>query len=708
MTAARVGHAQGLQDWVDTSQIGDLITKSVYVRNTLSVQVRITSWVYYNCKDVWPDVSCGSPSPLNILLYPGQSNAIGTVTNVAGRDPQFDYKYTYQTVPSSSDSGSSTNTSQGLTMSGNTSWQQQNSSSVTLHVDRVQNNSSGRSGSIRLRLWATASAYSGGTINGYILATYSFSQVLGPNQYYSNVTQTIAFTAPSNGTYHTTLTLEEYTASGWVIRNFVTYSSTSTWGPSDNGDQNPPPPQPGLESIPFSFPDRGGVSWTTPGSEQSAQVGYARIQPAAGSATPPGMAIFSYRSRGVLVSEASVPTASLVRQARIYAEHNGPVNTGVAIANPNNQPTTITFFFTRSDGVDFGSSSTTIPANGQLAKFLNEAPFNGGNFQGSFTFTSMLPVSVVALRGFTNERGDFLITTLPVGAVVGSGGVTTQVISPALTLPHFAEGGGWTTQVILVNPSDATMAGTIQFLTDNGQITNMTANGSTSATFSYSIPGRGSFKLATSGAADLIAGSVRIKPTSGNVQPVALSIFSYRQDGITVTEAGAPSISGSSFRMYAESGTGISLANTSSIAAVVRLELSRLDGSNTTFATSLNIPPNGHLSRFLFQLFPSISDGPPYFQGVLSISTISGSGVAVVGLRGRYNERGEFLITTTPAVSETATSFTAELLFPHLVDGGGYTTQFVLFSSVPGQSNAGTLRLIKEDGSSLPLKVTRQ
>ena len=38
------------------------------------------------------------------------------------------------------------------------------------------------SGSLRLELWATASPYSGGTIQGYILGSYRFSQVLGPNQ----------------------------------------------------------------------------------------------------------------------------------------------------------------------------------------------------------------------------------------------------------------------------------------------------------------------------------------------------------------------------------------------------------------------------------------------------------------------------------------------------------------------------------------------
>ena len=56
-----------------------------------------------------------------------------------------------------------------------------------------------------------------------------------------------------------------------------------------------------------------------------------------------------------------------------------------------------------------------IEANHQIAAFLNQAPFDGGNsVLGTFTFTSSLTVAAVALRGFTNERGEFLLTTLPI------------------------------------------------------------------------------------------------------------------------------------------------------------------------------------------------------------------------------------------------------------------------------------------------------
>src|SRR5439155_7585285 len=118
---------------------------------------------------------------------------------------------------------------------------------------------------------------------------------------------------------------------------------------------------------------------------------------------------------GILVSEAGVPDSVPVQSERIYAEVNGPVNTGLAIANPNSQDAVISFNFTDQTGANFGAGTTTVPANGQIAKFLDQSPFNSGpSVSGTLTLNSNRPISVIALRGFTNERGEFLITTLPV------------------------------------------------------------------------------------------------------------------------------------------------------------------------------------------------------------------------------------------------------------------------------------------------------
>jgi hypothetical protein len=424
-------------------------------------------------------------------------------------------------------------------------------------------------------------------------------------------------------------------------------------------------------------------------------VGYATIKPDAGSTAPSGLAIFALRQNNVLISEASVPASPLIQSGRIYAEINPPVDTGIAIANPNSGPATISFYFTDQSG-NFGSASTQVPAGGHVAAFLGQSPFNGRAIpSGSFTFTASLPVSVVALRGLTNDRGEFLITTLPVAALDAPPPTGT------LILPHYVNGGGWTTQVILVNPTDDLMTGSVQFIGPLGQ---------PGPSFPYTMSARRVAKVQTIGMGDAaVSGSVRVIP-SGNVAPSAFAVFSFRNgDGITVTEASVPPVAaGTAFRLYAEANgnfsqgaagsiqTGIAVNNTSANAAVVNVEVYRLDGSSTGLVGSITVPPNGHNALFLNQI-PGLVSLPLPFQGVLRLT--SAAAISVTGLRARYNERNDFLITTTLPVNEAAAATNATLYFPHIADAGGYTTQFVLFSGRAGQSSAGAITFFTPGGA---------
>jgi hypothetical protein len=73
--------------------------------------------------------------------------------------------------------------------------------------------------------------------------------------------------------------------------------------------------------------------------------------------------------------------------------------------------------------------------------------------------------------------------------------------------------------------------------------------------------------------------------------------------------------------------------------------------------------------------------------------------------RARYNENATFLITTTPVSNEASSASAAELDFPQIVDGGGYATQFVLFSGITDQNTTGNLSFFGQDGQPLNLTV---
>jgi hypothetical protein len=454
----------------------------------------------------------------------------------------------------------------------------------------------------------------------------------------------------------------------------------------------------------LTLPSGGGAVVATDGAPQSTKVGYARFEASPGSSAPAGFAIFGLRENGILISEAGVPAGVPINSGRIYAEQTDAIKTGIAIANPNDSPATINFFFTDSKGNDVGSGTATVPANGQLASFLDQSPFNGSApFLGAFTFASNVVVGVTALRGLTNERGEFLMSTLPVIDI------TAPAQGPQV-LAHYADSGGWTTQVLLVNPGNTLLTGAVLFFDPSGLPANVSIAGKTGNSFAYAVPPRSSQKLSTEGAAaNAITGPVRVVPDGlvpdGAAAPVPLVVFSYRAGGITESEAGVPVSKGTAMQMYVEvSGTprqpgniqsGIAIANPASSSTAVTVALTQLDGTPAQDPVSLNLPASGQTAKLLTELFPGVATP---FRGILRI--MAGTpGVSATGLRLHYNERAEVLISTTPPAADNNSSSPNEIIFPHFADGGGFTTQFILFNGGAGQSS-GTLRLYDQNGQS--------
>src|SRR5262245_24696358 len=122
--------------------------------------------------------------------------------------------------------------------------------------------------------------------------------------------------------------------------------------------------------VPFALSSGGAVSMNTASnSVAEVRTGYAAVQLAADAPAAAAFAIFSNRSASSLISETDVPAMAPLTAGRIYAEVNGPLNTGVAIANPTDQAVTVNFVFTDADGNDVGSGGIVLDAKRQISKF---------------------------------------------------------------------------------------------------------------------------------------------------------------------------------------------------------------------------------------------------------------------------------------------------------------------------------------------------
>jgi len=458
----------------------------------------------------------------------------------------------------------------------------------------------------------------------------------------------------------------------------------------------------------YSYLTNGGMSFSTLSAPSSSlRVHQLQVTPGQSTGSPAGLAIVrSTGSRGVM-STAGLPLSGGIRAGSLYADLNAAtemseaVRTGIAFANPSTQDAQISFFFTDANGVEIKSGIYTLLANHQISGFLDESPFNGPSaFSGTFTFAASAPISAIGTRSLTRRNGEFLLQSLPVAQGTSSG-------SNAF-LPAFVDGGGWSTAVVLTNNSSAQQVGRVQFWGHGSPgvpatVVEMTVNGVTASSFNYSLPPRSVVKLVTAGASpEMNTGSIRVTTTgaltSGGV-PDAVALITSRNDSGTVSQASMAALStGTAFRMYVETSadpqwvsSSVAIVNSSDNPNTLNLTLTKLDGTPVT-STSVTLPPNGQISRFIVDIFPGLESG---FKGLLRVT--SSAPVGFTGFRCMTNTAGDFLFASTPPQNEMASLPSGGLAFPLIASGAGYDTQVILFGE-SGQAGTGDLLFVSKDG----------
>lgn len=482
------------------------------------------------------------------------------------------------------------------------------------------------------------------------------------------------------------------------------------------------PPGP-LFSRDLSLLGGGAGSTSTTGAGKSVRAGFAtgttRSKKSSAldvSSSPYGTAIFSVTQNGVVVSEAGVPSSPPTTRARIFVDYqpNVPaktgqrnageisINTGFAIVNQGSETANIRFEL-RDSGVVVAQGNSTLPLNQHRALFLNElsqmafdfklpGTFNG---YGTLDLLSDQPLAVLGLRLTTNQRGETLITTTPIADLNQS-----PAQSP-LYFPHFADGGGYKTMVMLMNTSNAVEKGDLRIRSNQGQPLPVHATGSFLSEIPYSIQPGNSYVYLTDGAAGTVdTGSVQIIPHPGTSTPVGAAVLSYSVAGTLVTETGIPSATPTNHaRIYVDrSGghnTGLAIAAPDASPIHVTLAAYQENGVTSMGSGTCDLTGNGHDARFANEFIPGLPDG---FTGVLDI--FSPTPFIALTLRSLTNIRNDFLLTTFP-IADASQPAPNLLIFPQIADGGGYQTQFILIST--GGGSDATLNFFGDDGAPLAI-----
>jgi hypothetical protein len=109
----------------------------------------------------------------------------------------------------------------------------------------------------------------------------------------------------------------------------------------------------------------------------------------------------------------------------------------------------------------------------------------------------------------------------------------------------------------------------------------------------------------------------------------------------------------------------------------------------------------GQKSIFLDEL-QGVNTGSP-FQGTIEVTSLTPIAATVV--RTRYNERGDFLIASTPLDNTADLNLALESFFPIFAVGGDSDMEFVLMNSQSPNTGSGSLLFLAPNGNPFSISI---
>jgi hypothetical protein len=203
---------------------------------------------------------------------------------------------------------------------------------------------------------------------------------------------------------------------------------------------------------------------------------------------------------GVVQSQAAIVGASQPTTLSTFGIDIAPDlgrNFGIAIASASRVPSSLSLTLLDDSGA-VATPTRTIPFAefSQISSFITEMfPKDalGTSFKGSLIVSSAEPFIPLGLR--FNGPYFFPVPARPLEPAVTTTTLGTQ--TPSVTVfPQFALGGGWATQISIVDTKGVATTGKVAWFDTTGKPVPVTMNGETASVFSFTLPPNGSFLLA--------------------------------------------------------------------------------------------------------------------------------------------------------------------------------------------------------------------
>lgn len=239
------------------------------------------------------------------------------------------------------------------------------------------------------------------------------------------------------------------------------------------------------------------------------QVGYAIVTPSNGSGGLAAFATFGMTrtlGSGMMGSsetmQAGMLPAQMTTNATLFVSILSAFHRelGLAMVNPSSSNAVLTLTLRDSAGAVLGSRNVNLTARQQTSVFIGDLFSARSNplddVTGTLSVSSSIPVALAPLR----FRG-LVFSMIPLWTASASSPVPqrdTGVGGPgALIFPHFAQGGGWSVEIVLANSSASAMNVRVDFYGQDGNPLKVRMNNDSRSSFTnIAIPAGGVTVLA--------------------------------------------------------------------------------------------------------------------------------------------------------------------------------------------------------------------
>jgi hypothetical protein len=414
---------------------------------------------------------------------------------------------------------------------------------------------------------------------------------------------------------------------------------------------------PSLTSL--SLPAGASLFLRTQGTAGQVTQGWGEVDGGSGVV---GYAIFTSKNGNSPAQDATAPAVLAASRILVPFDNTTGLLSAIAVVNPGASPILIQANIRTTDGLTISGTLPLLPAKGQ-STFVMPTQFAGtaGKRGLAEFFVQTGSFSMISLRfnpdsAFTSSPVYFQSGQPIVGApTTGGPGGSPQT----LVIPQVADGGGWSTTIVLTNTTTSNLTGALNFR----------VAGAGGATAGWNLPFRDN---ANTSNLSIPAGSTLFLQTQGNASTVSqgwaeltadagvvgYAIFTSRNPGRPAQDGTATAVSSSSrllipFDNTSDLVTAVALVNPGNNSQTVSVNIRTSDGTTSTDG-SINLPSRGQIAVAMPSQFPATAGK----RGLAEFHVSSGA-IALVALR--FNPSGAF--ASAPAYFESGT--------PIIAPGGG-------------------------------------